>query len=124
MNCRIGNGCQPIHQSLAMISPETNHPERDDSDYLPARMLNEYAYCPRLFYLEYVDGLFAHNADTIEGVAKHTRVDQKTTSLPTSKRSGKLSNNDEVPSADMSADDSPIEREVVHARSVTLSRGV
>ncbi len=23
-------------------------------DQLPARMLNEYAYCPRLFYLEYV----------------------------------------------------------------------
>ena len=24
---------------------------------LPARMLNEYAYCPRLFYLEWVQGL-------------------------------------------------------------------
>ena len=90
--------------------------ERDDSYYLPARMLNEYAYCPRLFYLEHVDGLFAHNADTIEGVAKHSRVDKKTTALPASKRSSDSTDlEDEVAKADA------IEREVVHARSVTLS---
>ena len=90
--------------------------ERDDSDYLPARMLNEYAYCPRLFYLEHVDGLFAHNADTIEGVAKHMRVDKKTTALPASKRS---SSSADVEDDAMEAE--AIEREVVHARSVTLS---
>ena len=90
--------------------------ERDDSDYLPARMLNEYAYCPRLFYLEHVDGLFAHNADTIDGVAKHTRVDKKTTALPASKRSSDSTDvEDELTEAET------IEREVVHARSVTLS---
>ncbi len=98
-----------------MIStPQTT--ERDDSEYLPARMLNEYAYCPRLFYLEHVDGLFAHNADTIEGVAKHSRVDKKTTALPASKRSSDSPNgDDEVTAAEA------IDREVVHARSVTLS---
>lgn len=90
--------------------------ERDDSDYLPARMLNEYAYCPRLFYLEHVDGLFAHNADTIDGVAKHTRVDKKTTALPASKRSSDRTDvEDEVTQGET------IAREVVHARSVTLS---
>ena len=25
-------------------------------DYLPARMLNEFVYCPRLFYYEWVEG--------------------------------------------------------------------
>ena len=28
----------------------------DIPDQLPARMLNEFAYCPRLFYLEYAQG--------------------------------------------------------------------
>src|SRR5688572_28804043 len=45
-------------------------------DYLPARMVNEFVYCPRLFYYEWVDGLFQESADTIEGKAQHKRVDQ------------------------------------------------
>ena len=96
-----------------MISPNTT-PSIDNEDYLPARMLNEFAYCPRLFYLEHVDGLFAHNADTIEGVARHTRVDEKTTPLPTSKRK-RVKNDDEIEDLEKQ------EREVIHARSVTLS---
>ena len=36
-------------------------------DYLPARMLNEFVYCPRLFYYEWVEGVFAHNRETVEG---------------------------------------------------------
>ena len=36
-------------------------------DYLPARMLNEYVYCPRLFYYEWVESVFAHNRETVEG---------------------------------------------------------
>jgi CRISPR-associated protein Cas1 len=39
-------------------------------------MLNEFAYCPRLAYLEWVDGDFADSADTIEGRHRHRRVDQ------------------------------------------------
>ena len=31
---------------------------------LPARMLNEFAYCPRLCYLEWVQGEFADSVDT------------------------------------------------------------
>ncbi len=107
-----------------MISPQ-HQPDADESEYLPARMLNEYAYCPRLFYLEYVDGLFAHNVDTIDGVAKHTRVDAKTTPLPASKR--KLAKTQKADQADEGSADAPSdspessEREIVHARSVTLS---
>ncbi|HEY7338330.1 MAG TPA: CRISPR-associated endonuclease Cas1 [Bryobacteraceae bacterium] len=68
-------------------------------DYLPARMVNEYAYCPRLFFYEWVDGLFAENVHTVEGAVQHRRVDEKATPLP---ESGDLP-------------------EEIHARSVTLS---
>ena len=53
-------------------------------DYLPARMVNEFAYCPRLFFYEWVDGLFAESVDTVEGAVQHKRVDAKTTALPES----------------------------------------
>lgn len=54
----------------------------DLPDLLPARMLNEFVYCPRLFYLEFVQGQFADSADTIEGRLRHKRVDRETGDLP------------------------------------------
>lgn len=45
-------------------------------DLVPARMVNEFAYCPRLAYLEWVQGEFADSVDTIEGRFQHRRVDQ------------------------------------------------
>ena len=44
-------------------------------ELVPARMLNEFAFCPRLFFLEWVDRLWAPNADTAEGDWHHRRVD-------------------------------------------------
>ena len=44
---------------------------------LPARMLNEYAYCPRLAYLEWVQGEWADSADTVDGKFQHRRVNQE-----------------------------------------------
>jgi CRISPR-associated protein Cas1 len=38
-------------------------------------MLNEYVYCPRLFFLEWVDKSWAGNGDTAEGDWRHRRVD-------------------------------------------------
>lgn len=46
-------------------------------DLLPARMVNEYSYCPRLFFLEWVEAEFADNTDTVEGRSRHRRVDQE-----------------------------------------------
>jgi len=43
---------------------------------LPARMLNEFVYCPRLFYYEYVEAVFVESADTVKGAAVHARVDK------------------------------------------------
>jgi CRISP-associated protein Cas1 len=44
--------------------------------FLPVRMLNEFAYCPRLGYLEWVQGEFADSADTVEGRFHHRTVDR------------------------------------------------
>ncbi|MBL8810480.1 MAG: CRISPR-associated endonuclease Cas1 [Planctomycetaceae bacterium] len=43
---------------------------------IPVRMLNEFTYCPRLGYLEWVDGEWASNLETMEGSFGHRRVDQ------------------------------------------------
>ena len=60
---------------MALVAP-------DKLDQLPARMINEYAYCPRLFYLEYVQQEWSHNTDTLEGRFVHRRVDQQKGSVP------------------------------------------
>jgi CRISPR-associated protein Cas1 len=73
-------------------------------DYLPARMVNEFVYCPRLFFYEWVEGVFRESADTLEGSAQHKRVDARPSELPT---------------AAQPPDDGKAER--IHARSVTLS---
>lgn len=57
--------------------------ESSDGTYLPARMLNEFVYCPRLFYYEHVEGVFAHNRETVEGAGLHSRVDAKSDPFPT-----------------------------------------
>lgn len=43
---------------------------------LPARMVNEYVYCPRLAYLEWIQGEWAESADTVDGKYVHRRVDK------------------------------------------------
>lgn len=72
-----------------------------DLPLLPARMVNEYQYCPRLAYLEWVQGEWAESADTVEGRYGHRRVDKPGGSLP------------EPAEAE--------EGERFHARSITLS---
>lgn len=69
-------------------------------DLVPARMLNEYVYCPRLAYLEWVQGDFVESADTLDGHFQHRNVDVETGRLPDP--------------------DEPVE-ERLHARSVMLS---
>jgi len=96
----------------------------DGNDYLPARMINEFTYCPRLFYLEHVEGLFAHNADTVEGVAKHGRVDRKTDPLPKAKGKKNVARRSAgsslAESENDTADAITEAVEKIHARSVTL----
>ena len=47
-----------------------------DEDLIPARMLNEFTYCPRLAYLEWVQGEFTDNLDTRQGTFGHRNVDK------------------------------------------------
>ncbi|MGE3344419.1 MAG: CRISPR-associated endonuclease Cas1 [Vicinamibacterales bacterium] len=68
--------------------------------YLPARMLNEFVYCPRLFFYEWVEGVFAHNADTVEGALRHDTLGEKPEALP--------------PPSD-------VDTERIHSRAVSLS---
>ncbi|MEW6744993.1 MAG: CRISPR-associated endonuclease Cas1 [Planctomycetota bacterium] len=55
--------------------------QTEEPDLVPARMLNEYVYCPRLAYLEWVQGEFEDNADTVEGRYRHRGVDRERGSL-------------------------------------------
>lgn len=53
-------------------------------DLIPARMLNEFAYCPRLCYIEWVQGEFEDNVETVDGRFQHRRVDHSEGVLPDS----------------------------------------
>ena len=49
---------------------------------VPARMVNEFVYCPRMFYLEWVQGRFATSDDVEEGLYVHRVVDEPGGDLP------------------------------------------
>ena len=74
-------------------------------------MLNEFVYCPRLYYYEFVEGVFVHNADTMRGAAIHTRVDSGSGAMPAAD-SGKSESR--IPNSETQ------ESEVIHSRSVSL----
>lgn len=52
------------------------------TDPVPARMLNELSYCPRLFALEWLNKEWADSADTVEGRTVHRRVDKESGDVP------------------------------------------
>lgn len=109
-----------------------------EPELLRARMLNEFVYCPRLFYYEQVEGVFVSNADTERGSAIHERVDRGKGSLPKAKKTGteKVSEANEEPAATTTTDsgepdladlkthepesDKPV-GETIHSRSAMLS---
>lgn len=68
-------------------------------DLVPARMVNEYAYCPRLAYLEWAQSEFVDNYETVDGKYRHRAVDREAGDL----------------------EETPDEDEKIHARSVWLS---
>ncbi|GAB4529133.1 MAG: CRISPR-associated endonuclease Cas1 [Amphiplicatus sp.] len=58
--------------SLPLPAPPAGGEER----LVPARMVNEWVYCPRLAYLEWAEGEWAETGDTAEGARAHARVDE------------------------------------------------
>lgn len=85
--------------SLSLPAP----PAVGDMPLVPARMVNEWIYCPRLAYLEWVEGEWAETGDTAEGARVHARTDAGGGTLP--------------PPGEAAGEDGP----AVRARSVTLS---
>lgn len=51
-------------------------------ELVPARMVNEFAYCPRLFHLEWVQSRWASNDETDEGGYAHRAVDRQGGAAP------------------------------------------
>lgn len=88
---------EEIQRDLPLPFPELS----GDLPLLPARMVNEYQYCPRLAYLEWVQGEWAESSDTVEGRHVHRRVDTPDGQLPSPAETE--------------------ENERIHARSITLS---
>lgn len=43
--------------------------------HMPVRRLNNFVYCPRLFYLQWIENIFIPNEDTILGSALHKNAD-------------------------------------------------
>src|SRR6266511_868700 len=56
---------------------------------IPARMLNEFVYCHRLFFYEFVEGVFVESTDTLRGSVLHQRVDSGNGALPAAKKKAK-----------------------------------
>ena len=61
---------------------------------IPARMMNEFVYCQRLFYYEFVEGVFVESVDTLRGAAIHHRVDSGNGALPAAKAKKKTEKTD------------------------------
>ena len=74
-----------------------------ETPLIPVRMLNEFVYCPRLGYMMWAQGEFAHNEFTVDGKIQHKRVDQKS-------KAG--------------LEEKPKEDTTIHARSVSLGSEV
>lgn len=97
----------PSQAALPLGAP----PLPDSVPLLPVRMVNEVVYCPRLAYLEWVQGEWAESADTVEGRHAHRRVDKPAGKPPVGRKRG---------AADAaSADDAEEPR--IHVHSLELS---
>src|SRR4051812_46257413 len=96
-------------------APDSRSGNSPDTDLLPVRMLNEFAYCPRLFYLMHVDERWADNVYTSEGREVHRRVDKLDHVLPDPEQASDAASDDDASSDGDAGDDRP-----VISRSVTL----
>lgn len=101
----------------------------DEAHTLPARMLNEFVYCPRLFYYEFVEGVFVESADTLRGAAIHQRVDTGSGALPAARRAARKARDEETggqgrqgiaPALAGGQGEPEPEPEIIHSRSVQM----
>ena len=107
------------------------NPPQTEQESIPARMLNEFVYCPRLFYYEYVESVFVDSADTLRGSAIHRRVDSGRGALPAAeakgeaqrpkaKVQGEAAEGEKQKAGKQKAEIATGEPETIHSRSVQM----
>lgn len=52
-----------------MQTPRQTEGGEEQPPLMPVRRLHNFVYCPRLFYLQWVEGAFVPNEDTVMGSA-------------------------------------------------------
>lgn len=108
------------HPELPLFPESAEHDSQSKEEafqeVLPARMLNEYVYCQRLFYYEFVEGLFLHSADTERGNAIHRKVDKGRGDLPSPQPDTELTQT----STQVTGENAAPQTDVIHSRSATL----
>ena len=70
----------PADEQLSFDLPAP--PAAGETPLVPARMVNEFVYCPRLAYLMWTQGEWAETGDTVDGRRVHARVDRPGAPLP------------------------------------------
>jgi CRISPR-associated protein Cas1 len=115
MEVATGNGALLQDTELGVIAEDEDAPKVESQvESIPARMLNEFVYCPRLYYYEHVEGVFVESADTVKGAAVHARVDKGSGAMPKAKAGAKSEDDDE-------GEGKPaVDGEEIHSRSVML----
>src|ERR1700722_13044860 len=118
---------QPAVEILAPTLPQPPpSPSRQENEpqQIPARMLNEFVYCQRLFYYEFVEGVFVESVDRLRGEGIHKRVDSGNGALPAAKKKSKKATQDEpaatVEAPTKEAEAQNAEPETIHSRSVQM----
>ena len=124
---QLASVAQPAVETPAPALPQSPpSPSRQENEpqQIPARMLNEFVYCQRLFYYEFVEGVFVESVDTLRGDAIHQRVDSGNGALPAAKKKAKKTTQDEpaatveAPTKESEAQNA--EPETIHSRSVQM----
>jgi CRISP-associated protein Cas1 len=119
----VGGPTRLNEQELAPPVPDLQESrltasEDRDANPLPARALNEFVYCPRLFYYEFVEGIFIESADTLRGASIHRRVDTGTGAMPAAPNAMESAepNSDQRDGSQAKA----LTSDIIHSRSVLL----
>lgn len=68
----LGRTETPLPAEAFLLADATDMPP------MPVRRLQNFVYCPRLFYYQWVEDIFVENADTVEGSAVHSKADTPT----------------------------------------------
>jgi len=96
-------------------------PEDETLALIPVRMLNEFTYCPRLGYLEWVQGEWAENLETLEGTFGHRNVDKPDRKMIAAPAGDDAAGRPADDVEDARGTEAQEADDRIHARSLTLS---